>query len=294
MTTESFHFLQDGFFLEGACLILLSWKLCEFVINYMNSKITFIVFGALAALGLIIFFSVRTAPPANDQQNGMSTLTFSETGNLVRNNPGMEANVWYLVYEKPGQPGLSMPLYFNQNSNCRTGTSTSPCDPSQLQQGTRAEVKGSQDAAGVRVNELVFMPSPSVNNFSIKLYYYNPALDQGPGGAQCSSQGLVAVERVIPRTTTPIQDTVRLLLRGEISDEEKALGITSEFPLSGVALRSASLANGTLTLTFDDLENRTGGGSCRVNILWKQIEATAKQFGEVRAVRFMPEELFQP
>jgi len=128
----------------------------------------------------------------------------------------------------------------------------------------------------------------------IKLYYYNPTRDQGPGGAQCSSQGLVAVERVIPRTITPIQDAVKLLLKGEISEAEKAEGIFSEFPLTGVNLQSASLDTGILTLTFNDPHNKTGGGSCRVAILRSEIEATAKQFEGVNSVRFLPEELFQP
>ena len=128
----------------------------------------------------------------------------------------------------------------------------------------------------------------------IKLYYYNPTRDQGPGGAQCSPQGLVAVARVIPRTITPIQDAVKLLLKGEISEAEKAEGIISEFPLTGVNLQSASLDTGILTLTFNDPHNKTGGGSCRVAILRSEIEATAKQFGGVNSVRFLPEELFQP
>lgn len=132
------------------------------------------------------------------------------------------------------------------------------------------------------------------NTITIKLYYYNPAHDQGPGGAQCSRNGLVPVERIIPRTITPIQDSIKLLLRGEIENSERTQGITSEFPLQGVTLKAASLVNGQLTLTFADPQNKTGGGSCHVSILWSQIEATAKQFPEVKSVRFMPEELFQP
>lgn len=128
----------------------------------------------------------------------------------------------------------------------------------------------------------------------IKLYFYNPALDQGPGGVQCSERGLVAVERLIPRTNTPIQDVVKLQLRGEISAEEKAQGLVSEFPLPGLSLKEASLTSGNLTLTFEDLQNKTSGGSCRVNILWKQIEASVLQFKEIKSVRFMPEEIFQP
>ena len=128
----------------------------------------------------------------------------------------------------------------------------------------------------------------------IQLFYYDSALDQGEGGAQCSRNGLVAVTRNIPKTGTPIEDAINLLLHSEISEEEKARGLTSEFPLPGVTLKAASLNDGVLTLTFEDPQNKTGGGACRAGILWFEIEATAKQFPEVQSVRFMPDELFQP
>lgn len=134
-------------------------------------------------------------------------------------------------------------------------------------------------------------PKPgAVNGLTVKLYYYNPKLDN----AQCSREGLVPVERVIPRTNTPLQDTIKLLMRGELSDKEKDAGLITEFPLSQVTLLSASSDNGTLTLTFRDPKNRTSGGSCRVSIMWSEIEATAKQFPGVSAVRFAPSTLFQP
>ncbi len=129
---------------------------------------------------------------------------------------------------------------------------------------------------------------------SIKLYYYNPALDQGVDGVQCTEKGLVAVERIIPRTISPIQDAVRVLIKGELTASEKAKGLETEYPLEGFALVSASLLNSELTLAFDDQKSETIGGSCRTAILWKQIEATAKQFKEVKTVKFLPEDLFQP
>ena len=60
------------------------------------------------------------------------------------------------------------------------------------------------------------------------------------------------------------------------------------------AIKGASLKDEVLTLEFNDPNGKTVGGSCRVGILWFQIEATAKQFPEVKEVRFLPEELFQP
>ena len=130
---------------------------------------------------------------------------------------------------------------------------------------------------------------------TVKLYYYNPQLDKDTSGnILCSKQGLVVVERQIPVTQTPIQDTTRLLIAGQLTETEKAQGITTEYPLEGFSLKGASLSNGVLTLEFQDPNNKTGSGSCRVGILWFQVEATAKQFPEVESVRFIPEELFQP
>ena len=130
---------------------------------------------------------------------------------------------------------------------------------------------------------------------AVKLYYYHPELDQDEeGNIACSRKGLTAVERTIPLTETPIQDTIKLLLKGDLTEEEKARGIETEYPLAGLSLEGASLKDGVLTLAFSDPQNKTSGGSCRVGILWFQIEETAKQFPEVREVRFLPENLFQP
>ncbi len=51
-----------------------------------------------------------------------------------------------------------------------------------------------------------------VNYRNEKSYYYNPSLDKDEtGNAKCSRDCLVAVEREIPVTITPIQDTIKLL-----------------------------------------------------------------------------------
>ena len=91
-----------------------------------------------------------------------------------------------------------------------------------------------------------------------------------------------------------IIDTVKLLIKGELSQSERAKGITTEYPLPGFELGDLKLDNGVLTLSFNDPQNKSVGGSCRVGILWFQIEATVKQFPEVKSVKFMPEEIFQP
>lgn len=132
------------------------------------------------------------------------------------------------------------------------------------------------------------------NTTSVKLFYYNPAMDQGPGGVQCSAKGLVAVTRTIPKSPTPLKNAIELLLQGKLTDAEKKQGITTEFPLADFALSSATVTDGVATLTFTDPHNNATGGACRVGVLWQQIAGTAMQFPTVQSVRFMPEELFQP
>ena len=130
---------------------------------------------------------------------------------------------------------------------------------------------------------------------TINLYYYNSSLDKDEtGNIMCSEKGIVEVKREIEKTITPIQDSIKLLLNGDLTEEEKALGIETEYPLEGFSLKGASLKDGELTLEFEDLNNKTIGGSCRTAILWFQIRNTAMQFPEVKTVKFIPEELFQP
>lgn len=132
-------------------------------------------------------------------------------------------------------------------------------------------------------------------NRTVKLYYYNPSKDiDSKGIILCSRQGLVAVERRIPATMTPLQDAVRLLIQGNLTPEEKSSGISTEYPLSGLTLLGASRNSTALTLVFNDPEHKTSGGACRANVLWYQIEATAKQFPGVPEIKFAPKELFQP
>ncbi|NQU83185.1 MAG: hypothetical protein HQ536_00580 [Parcubacteria group bacterium] len=129
----------------------------------------------------------------------------------------------------------------------------------------------------------------------ITLYYYNSELDKDESeNIKCSRSGLVSLKREMPITQTPIQDSINLLLLGELTDEERAQGVSTEYPLEEFSLKGASLKDGVLTLEFTDPQNETIGGSCRVGILWFQIEATAKQFPEVQEVNFIPEEIFQP
>jgi spore germination protein GerM len=133
-----------------------------------------------------------------------------------------------------------------------------------------------------------------VSQKQVFLYYYDPSNDPNePSGIASARRGLTAVERPIQSEDT-IGETIRLLIRGELSSEERARGLQTEFPLAGLALEGVRLTDGVLTLAFVDPLRRTCGGAGRVSILWSQIEMTAMQFPEVRRVMCESEVLFQP
>lgn len=130
---------------------------------------------------------------------------------------------------------------------------------------------------------------------AVSLYYYNKIKDHSldPSFA-CAAEAVLPVIREIEHTKTPIQDSINLLLKGELSEAEEQEGFFTEFPLEGFSLKGANLKEGLLVLEFEDADNKTSGGSCRAGLLWAQIEKTAKQFPEVKEVSFIPETLFQP
>ncbi len=188
----------------------------------------------------------------------------------------------------------------DQTSDClRDDEHISPeaCDPLT---GDQLIHHGSIDEDDRAIQEAIlasftFTENKEAPTKTVTLFYYDESRDQdAQGNIMCSESGLVAVKRSIPITRTPIQDTIRLLLQGELTPQEKAQGISTEYPLEGLELEEASLADGILTLGFRDPNGITSGGSCRAGILWSQITATARQFDNVEEVRFQPEELFQP
>lgn len=144
----------------------------------------------------------------------------------------------------------------------------------------------------------VFLLKPKAEEhleLPVVLYYYDASRDlDSAGNVMCSKQGLVPVARTIPEGDYFIEDTIRLLIQGDLTREEKARGITTEFPLEEFSFADATINEGVLTLSFNDPKRHSSGGACRASILWYQVEATAEQFPQVREVRFSPGDLFQP
>lgn len=221
---------------------------------------------------------------SDNQEDGETAksegVPFEKSGYLIRNNPGLKPNVWYLSFEEKSSPAVLVELNF-ESSQAVSG----------FKVGDRVAVTGVKDNGVITVSGIkadVTKTSGDVATRSIKLYYYNEKNDKSDnaGNPSCEQSYVLPVERQLPVTETPIQDTIKLLLKGEITSLEKAAGFTTEFPNSQFLLKGADLKNGVLTLDFTEVPGFTDGGSCRINILQAQVEKTAKQFPEVKQVKY--------
>ncbi len=130
---------------------------------------------------------------------------------------------------------------------------------------------------------------------SVFLYYYDESKDlDSKKNVRCSSRGLVPVTRTVYGSDV-ITDTFKILLKGEMTTEDRKLGVKANFPITQFSFVSAELdSKGVLTVTFSDPRHNSSGGACRVNILRAQLKATARQFDGVVQVRFMPQDILQP
>lgn len=139
-------------------------------------------------------------------------------------------------------------------------------------------------------------------SLEIDLYYYNIEKDKEIAEyIPCSGEAVLPVKRTIEfkkenNIEPVIEQVIKLLLKGELSDQERLEGFSTEFPNPDFKLLDLELNKETksLTLTFTEIPGFTSGGSCRVGLLVDQIAKTAKQFDLVDQVIFMPEYIFQP
>ena len=105
-------------------------------------------------VGLVVWYGTSYFF-ASEQQTGPQ-ITFEAEGNMMKDNPGFEAGVWYLSYEKPGQPGLSTPLLFDHASECGGEGSFAICNIS-FEPGERVRVEGEEMGQVVHVLRLTYM-----------------------------------------------------------------------------------------------------------------------------------------
>jgi hypothetical protein len=105
---------------------------------------------------------------------------------------------------------------------------------------------------------------------------------QSPTDVSESCESVDFIEVNIPKSVTPLKDSLNYL----ISHLDNP---------NGFKLVSAIIKDSVATLTFDDPNFFTSGGSCWSGVLSNQIEKTALQFPSVKSVKFAgPEWLFQP
>lgn len=123
------------------------------------------IFWAIAAVVVIVlalgawFYFGRNnnnqqASPSPESSLPPLTINFSETGNLSKQKNELDEDAWFLVYEKPGQPGLKAELIFDEESICEINGQKVDCLAGNFNAGERVKVEGMTEEGLVLVASL--------------------------------------------------------------------------------------------------------------------------------------------
>lgn len=153
------------------------------------------------------------------------------------------------------------------------------------------EEKSEKEKSVTKLDNLTQAPQERL----VILYYFNSIMfDQNP--LLEAEETIFPVYRVLPKSSVEndIRKTIELLIKGELTAEEKKLGFVTEFPNPDFFLVNLKLEDGTLILQFTEVFGFTSGGSFKMRMRLAQIERTVQQFPEVNEIWVLPVTIFQP
>ncbi len=87
-------------------------------------------------------------------------FSFSATGNLIINNPGLESGKWYLVFDKEGAPGVTKSLTIKEDDIVCKGEEKDCSDFFSSRDdiaGARVKIEGEEDGSDVIVYDIEFL-----------------------------------------------------------------------------------------------------------------------------------------
>ena len=125
------------------------------------------IIGAVAmiiiAAYLIFLFEFHSASYNSDGLSPLPTPTpisdksinFNHIGNFQMSDPKLKSNEFYLIYEAPGTPAMTVRLYFNSKTICQDYSGESLCPSPLFGNGARIQVLGTQVKNYVIVKRIV-------------------------------------------------------------------------------------------------------------------------------------------
>jgi len=128
-------------------------------LSQIKVSLTLVVLIILSVASAVAVYWLQTEDPSVYASTfiinaGAVETNFSQTGNLARNNPGMEKNTWYLLYEEPGQPAISAKLIFSDTSACQLSAKEVKCQSAKLYIGQKVTVFGKFNSGNVAVDKI--------------------------------------------------------------------------------------------------------------------------------------------
>ena len=156
-------------------------------------------------------------------------------------------------------------------SGCASPSSANKLQPPQQQQQPQPQSQAQPPTAEAAAE--------TTTTTTVKAYFSNTSLDPNK---EFTCNGVFAVERNIPKTTSVGLAAIQELLKGP-TDAEKAKGYTTNIN-TGVYVQKLTIQNSVAKVDFNAQLEYQVGGSCRTEAIIAQIRQTLKQFSTVKSV----------
>lgn len=222
---------------------------------------------------------------------GASNVNLTMGDMLDKSTVAIEAGASSINLNFPKTVGVKIFIESGMSSQDMTGLVSIDKNTYQSPDYDKADKK-------IDVSVSMGMASLSVNWYepdkkvSVLLYYYNKTDDKD---STYEYRFVKPVERQVSLGKDKIGTVVNLLLKGNLTEEEKSEGFVTEYPNSAFKLVGSELNdNGRLVLEFTEVPGFTSGTSPQVGIMMEEILKTVRQFPEVKSIVFKPDTLFEP
>jgi spore germination protein GerM len=222
---------------------------------------------------------------------GASNVNLTMGGEVDSADVLIEAGASSISLNFPKMVGVKMYIESGMSSQDLTGFVSTEKNTYQSSNYESAEKKISVSVKMGMASLMTNWYEPE-NKETVLLYYFNQLKDMDN---TCGLQFVSPVQRQIYPGGNIIKSAIEELLKGNLTAQEKALGLVTEYPNPAFKLLNSSLdKNGRLVLEFTEVPGLTNGSSCKTGVLMQEILKTVRQFPEVKSIVFKPDTLFEP
>lgn len=131
--------------------------------KYRRILLSLLLPAIVLGLGFFYFLNEGIRTDTSNKNQDRTETNFVGSGLLLRNEPGLKPDTWFLNYDQAGESGLLAELVFSENSTCTNGELTGSCEQPSFSQRQRVRVEGRLEGETLAVSNISDLEGGELN-----------------------------------------------------------------------------------------------------------------------------------